>query len=50
MAPSDPQPTWQPISQPLTIAWAINSMADEAADMLGSLCEASLSPTFSTTP
>lgn len=44
MAPTDPQPTWQPISQLLTIAWAITGMADEAADMLGSLREARPKP------
>ena len=44
MAPTDPQPTWQPISQLPTVAWAINGMADEAADMLGSLREARPKP------
>ena len=44
MAPPDPQPTWQPISQLPTVAWAITGMADEAADMLGSLREAAPTP------
>jgi hypothetical protein len=44
MALPDPQPTWQPISQLPTVAWAINGMADEAADMLGSLREAEPKP------
>lgn len=44
MAPPNPQPTWQPISQLPTIAWAINGMADEAVDMLGSLREARPKP------
>lgn len=40
MAPRDPQPTWQPISQLPTIAQAIIGMAGEAAGMLGSLRKA----------
>ena len=44
MAPPNPQPTWQPISQLPTVAWAIKGMADEAADMLGSLREARPKP------
>ena len=44
MAPPHPQPTWQPIAQLPTVAWAITGMADEAADMLGSLREAAPTP------
>lgn len=44
MAPPDPQPTWQPISQLPTVTWAINGMADEAVDMLGHLREARPKP------
>ncbi|NTU84981.1 MAG: hypothetical protein HGA45_37390, partial [Chloroflexales bacterium] len=40
MAPPDPQPTWQPITQLPMIAWAINGMADEAAAQVGNLREA----------
>jgi len=44
MAPPDPQPTWQPIAQLPIVAWAITGMADEAADMLGSLRESAPTP------
>lgn len=44
MAPPDPQPTWQPISQLPMVTWAINGMADEAADILGHLREARAKP------
>jgi hypothetical protein len=44
VAPPAPQPTLQPISQIPTVAWAINGMADEAADVLGSLREAEPKP------
>lgn len=44
MAPLDPQPTWQPISQLPTIAQAITGMAAEAADLLGSLRKAASKP------
>lgn len=40
MAPPDPQPTWQPISQLPTIAQAITGMAGEAAGILDSLRKA----------
>ena len=40
MAPRDSQPTWQPISQLPTVAWALTGMAGEAAGMLGSLRKA----------
>jgi hypothetical protein len=44
MAPPDPQPTWQPISQLPMIAWAITGMADEAAIQVLNLREAQKRP------